>query len=89
MNVLHNLQLQFIVRDLNSFLNAISDEDSLTLWGSTCHGFRPINCTVSIPHDIVLTEMSWRHIFTGCYYSSLFIFFQIRENLKAQQVYML
>ena len=54
-NVLHNLQSQFIVRDLNSLLNAISDGDSLTLGGSICHSFRPINCTVSIPYDVVLT----------------------------------
>ena len=45
------------MQDLNSFLNAISDGDSLTLGGggSICHSFQPINCTVSIPYDIVLT----------------------------------
>ena len=32
-NVLHNLQSQLIVRDLNSFVNAISDGDSLTSGG--------------------------------------------------------
>ena len=42
------------MQDLNSFLNAISDGDSLTLGGSICNSFRPINCTVSIPYDVVL-----------------------------------
>ena len=38
-NVLHNLQSHFIKQDLNSFLNDISDGDSLTLGGSICHSF--------------------------------------------------
>ena len=43
------------MQDLNSFSNAISDGDSLILGGSICHSFRPINCTVSIAYDVVMT----------------------------------
>ena len=60
------------MQDLNSFLNAISDGDSLTLWGSICHSFPPINCTVSIPYDVVLTFGTSRvFLFLKLYYKSL------------------
>ena len=60
------------MQDLNSFLNAISDGDSLILRGSICHKFRPINCTVSIPYDAVLTfGTSKKFLFLKLYCKSL------------------
>ena len=61
------------MQDLISFLNAISDGDSLTLGGgSICHSFRPINCTVSIPYEVVLTfGISGLFLFLKLYRKSL------------------
>ena len=56
MNVLCNPPSQFIVWDFNFFKNSIGNGDPLTSGGgSICHSFRPINCTVPIPYDVVLT----------------------------------